>query len=106
MTVRNSILGFFIVLTLSGLTLGSIASAQTQRSGKLAMSPEQWRAFRLNEIDEAIKEKAKGNFVAPHTDKRDQDETEAIIDGKVSTSAPESEVHAAVNPRDTTNIVI
>lgn len=100
MTIRISISIFVLLLSVA-------AVAQQAPSSKAHLTPAQLQEFRLKEIDEAIHEKAHPaeNWDVPQ-DKVGSMESEAIGEGKVSTSSPESEVHAAINPRDTSNIVV
>ncbi len=106
----------FLLAFSFAILLSSGVSAQNR------LTPEQLRAFRLHEIEEAIKEKshpapaptlAAPTLAAPTlnpqaeaAEKGSSDQTEAFGEAKISTSTPESEVHAAINPVDTTNIVI
>lgn len=101
----------FLLAFSFAILLSSGVSAQNR------LTPEQLRAFRLHEIEEAIKEKSHPapaptlaaptlNPQAEAAEKGSSDQTEAFGEAKISTSTPESEVHAAINPVDTTNIVI
>ncbi|MDP4199972.1 MAG: hypothetical protein Q8922_08220 [Bacteroidota bacterium] len=91
-----------LLAVLCGLAFATTVSAQQPR-----LTPERLRTYRSHEIEEAIKEKSRSAFPqAEATEKSGSMRPEAIGEARISTSTPESEVHAAVNPADTTNIVI
>ncbi len=89
----------------------------TFASGSLraqALSGKDLRAYRLRQVEDAYREKMHlpeqgGSGVnIPGTKNSEMESTLATNDSneKISTGTPESEVHAAINPTDTANIVI
>ncbi len=87
--------------------LGSLRSQTTTN-----MTPTELRAFREKQIMDAYKEKRHiedENIPAIKNSGGKQEENESPLsvgETRISTSTPESEVHAAINPKDTTNIVV
>ncbi len=78
----------------------------------MTTSSQDLRAFRLRQIMESIEEKTHkpfGSIKGMNTDANDALLSTSDTEEKISTDAngtSESEVHAAINPRDTTNIVV
>src|SRR5579885_1890878 len=101
---------FILCIFFCSTSLVNIVSfAQQAGTSKSPLTPAQLREFRSREIEDAFNEKQRGQFgVQTEAEKGSSDAVESSPSNevKVSTSTPESEVHAAINPTDTTNIVI
>jgi hypothetical protein len=96
-------IAFTIALLFSAATL----TAQQSHTARPSLTREQVQQLHLQMIDEAIHEKSHPaeEWDVP-VQKLGSVESESLGEGKISTSYPESEVHAAINPHDTNNIVI
>jgi hypothetical protein len=108
MLKRFTLLSCILLVCTSALLIGS----GSLRSQTTHMSSEELRAFRLKQIMDAYDEKRhmdEGNTPGQKSSGGDQDGSESPLTAgqkAVSTGTPESEVHAAINPTDTTNIVV
>ncbi len=95
---------------LSCIFLLSSGAARGQQLSSQRLSGDALRAYRLQQIQDAYREKMHldGPVVSSGGKTGESESTLATNDSneKVSTSDPESEVHAAINPTDTNNIVI
>jgi hypothetical protein len=97
-------IAFAIALLFSA---GSINAQQTHtRQAPAPLTREQIRTLQLHDIDETIKEKSHPADEWDVPAEKGSMQSEGLGEGKVGTSYPESEVHAAINPRDTNNIVV
>jgi hypothetical protein len=94
-----------LVLCLLVVSFGSLRSQTT-------MSSQDLRAFRIRQILDAIQEKTHmpaGSIPGIKTEESEMPLSNPVGEQKISTDArgtSESEVHAAINPTDTTNIVV
>ncbi len=108
MLKRFTLLSCILLTSTSTLLVG----AGSLRSQTAHMSSEELRTFRLKQIMDAYGEKRHAeeeNTPAQKSSGGEQDGSESPLAAgqkAVSTGTPESEVHAAINPTDTTNIVV
>src|SRR5579872_3346926 len=71
-----------------------------------SLQAQDLRSYRIHQIENVIREKLHSPSNSPLAGIKDENAPQTIGEGRISTGYPESEVHAAINPTDTSNIVV